>query len=76
MSAMKLNTISELAQLAGVSTATASRALAGSDLVNKKTRDKIIKIAEQYDFKPNELYPYGGMGQRYSWEKLLLGGQR
>ena len=55
MSAMKLNTISELAQLAGVSTSTASRALAGSDLVNKKTRDKIIKIAEQYDFKPNEL---------------------
>lgn len=47
--------MSELAELAGVSTSTASRALSGSSLVNKKTRDKIVEIAAQYDFKPNEL---------------------
>lgn len=55
MTKTKLNKISDLAELAGVSTATASRALAGSSLVNRKTRDRIIEIANQYDFKPNEL---------------------
>lgn len=55
MTRTKLKKISDLAELAGVSTATASRALAGSSLVNQKTRDRIIEIADQYDFRPNEL---------------------
>lgn len=55
MSRAKLHSISELAKLAGVSTSTASRALSGSNLVNKKTRDRVIEIAAQYEFKPNEL---------------------
>lgn len=55
MTKIKITKISELAELAGVSTATASRALAGSDLVNKKTRERIVGIATEYDFRPNEL---------------------
>lgn len=55
MTRTKIKKISDLAELAGVSTATASRALAGSNLVNQKTRDRIIEIANEYDFRPNEL---------------------
>ncbi len=55
MTKTKITTISELAELAGVSASTVSRALAGSTLINSKTRDRIVNIANQYDFKPNEL---------------------
>lgn len=54
MSNIKINKISDLAQVAGVSTATASRALAGSKLVNDKTRKRIIEIANQHGYRPNE----------------------
>lgn len=49
----KVNTLSDIAKLAGVSESTVSRALAGSKLVNAKTRDKIAQIADELDFTVN-----------------------
>lgn len=47
-------TMDELATLANVSVSTVSRALAGSSLVNAKTRNRIIALAEQHQFQVNE----------------------
>lgn len=45
--------MAELARRAGVSVSTISRALAGSPLVNKATRDKVSALARELDFRPN-----------------------
>lgn len=45
-------TIKEIARLAGVSTATVSRAFSNKDYVNPKTRAEILRIAEQKGFSP------------------------
>lgn len=44
---------SEIAKLAGVSTATVSRVMNGDDKVTEKTRDKVIKIIEQCSYVQN-----------------------
>lgn len=49
----KIKNITELAELAGVSPGTVSRALAGSELISKKTRERIQAIAQEHDFRPN-----------------------
>lgn len=46
-------TLADIARKAGVSTGTVSRALSGTDLVNDKTKAKIMAIAEQLNYKPN-----------------------
>ena len=46
-------TIKELADLAGVSTATVSRALNNSPGISEKTRKRILDIAEKMDYQPN-----------------------
>ena len=51
----RVRNITELAQLAGVSPGTVSRALANSHLIAQKTRDRIQAIAREHDFKPNAL---------------------
>lgn len=51
----RIRNIAELARLAGVSTGTVSRALAGKSLVNKETRERIQAIARQHDFRPNQM---------------------
>ena len=46
-------TISDVARHAGVSVATASRALNGKDVVNPKTRDRILVVMEELGFSPS-----------------------
>lgn len=46
-------TLKELAQLAGVTSGTVSRALSGSSLVTPATRDMIIALAREHGFTPN-----------------------
>ncbi len=50
---LKVRNITDLARLAGVSTGTVSRALANSELISKKTRDKVQALAREHDFRPN-----------------------
>ncbi|WP_414902101.1 LacI family DNA-binding transcriptional regulator [Sphingomonas flavalba] len=51
----KIRTIYDLARLAGVSAATVSRALAGKDVVNSETSERIRALAKQHDFRPSAL---------------------
>ncbi|MYD97504.1 MAG: LacI family transcriptional regulator [Gammaproteobacteria bacterium] len=46
-------TASEIAELAGVSQSTVSRALRGSPLVNPATRERILRIAKENHYKAN-----------------------
>lgn len=45
--------MSDIAKLAGVSKSTVSRALAGSTLVNQQTRDLVMKIAKEQNYRLN-----------------------
>ncbi|NBC37124.1 substrate-binding domain-containing protein [Novosphingobium sp. FSY-8] len=49
----RIRNIKELAELAGVSTGTVSRALAGSELISLKTRQRIQALADEHGFRPN-----------------------
>ncbi len=49
----RVRNITDLAQLAGVSPGTVSRALADSHLIAKKTRDRIQAMAREHEFRPN-----------------------
>jgi LacI family transcriptional regulator len=55
LQARKAATLSQVAQLAGVSIATASRALNGRDEVRIETRDRVLAAAEKLSFRPNVL---------------------
>lgn len=46
-----LHRLEDLAELAGVSISTISRALSGSQLVNKATRQKIIELAQKNNYQ-------------------------
>lgn len=48
-------TLSDVARLAGVSTATASKALNGRDQVRAETRQRVVEAAERLSFRPNSL---------------------
>ncbi len=49
----RIRNITDLAKLAGVSPGTVSRALADSQLIAKKTRERIQELAREHDFRPN-----------------------
>ena len=49
----KAVTIRDVARRAGVSVATASRALNGKQVVNAKTRDRILAVMEELGFRPS-----------------------
>jgi DNA-binding LacI/PurR family transcriptional regulator len=51
----RLRNITELAKLAGVSPGTVSRALAGKNLVNPATRDRIQALAREHGFRLNQM---------------------
>jgi LacI family transcriptional regulator len=48
-------TLADVARLAGVSIATASKALNGRDHVRAETRHRVVEAAEQLSFSPNTL---------------------
>lgn len=52
---LRVSTLADVARLAGVSVATASKALNGRDQVRAETRQKVISAAEQLAFRPNSL---------------------
>ena len=54
-SGRKPPTLTDVARLAGVSIATASKALNGRDQVSPVTRERVIVAAEQLSFAPNAL---------------------
>ena len=49
----KAVTIRDVARQAGVSVATASRALNGKNIVNPQTRDRILTVVEELGFRPS-----------------------
>ncbi|MCX5496801.1 substrate-binding domain-containing protein [Kaistia dalseonensis] len=48
-------TSKELAKLAGVSSATISRAFSPDSRIGSATRDRVLSIARQYDYQPNAI---------------------
>lgn len=47
--------LSDIAKLAGVSKATASRALSNPALVSQETRQRVLDVAREYNFRPNAM---------------------
>jgi DNA-binding LacI/PurR family transcriptional regulator len=53
MSKKEVNTIADIARLAGVSKSTVSRALSDSPLIGEETKERIRAIAKEYNFQIN-----------------------
>lgn len=50
----QVKTLADIAAIAGVTTATVSRALAGHGPISETTRRRVADIAELHDFQPNQ----------------------
>lgn len=59
-------TIKDIAKVAGVSHMTVSRALNGSDAVTDETRERVLKIAEELNYRPNLQARSLVMNRKYS----------
>jgi DNA-binding LacI/PurR family transcriptional regulator len=53
MAVPRVNTIADIAKIAGVSKSTVSRALNGSSLIGVETRERIVAIAREHRFEMN-----------------------
>jgi DNA-binding LacI/PurR family transcriptional regulator len=51
----RVRNIADLAELAGVTAGTVSRALSGKGFISEKTRERIRALAEEHKFRPNVL---------------------
>ena len=51
----RMSTIYEVSKLAGVSSATVSRVLNGSDKVRAKTREKVLAAMRELEYRPNPM---------------------
>jgi DNA-binding LacI/PurR family transcriptional regulator len=51
----RVRNIAELAQIAGVSAGTVSRALSGTGLISEQTRERIRELARVHEFTPNAM---------------------
>jgi DNA-binding LacI/PurR family transcriptional regulator len=51
----QIRSLADLAKLAGVTPGTVSRALSGTGLIGAATRERIRKLAEEHDYRPNIL---------------------
>ncbi len=49
----RVRNIAELAEIAGVTAGTVSRALSGKGFISEKTRERIKALAEEHNFRPN-----------------------
>lgn len=47
--------IKDVAKIAGVSPSTVSRVLSGSDLISQKTKEKVMKVVNDFNYKPNAI---------------------
>ena len=52
---MKKATIYDVAREAGVSLATVSRVINGASVVREKTKEKVMKVIDELNFKPNQI---------------------
>ena len=52
---MKKATIYDVAREAGVSLATVSRVINGSSVVREKTKEKVMRVIDELNFKPNQI---------------------
>lgn len=59
-------TAKEIAALAGVSRGTVDRALKNRPRISRETKERILKITEQYNYKPNLI----GKALVSSWQKV------
>ena len=50
---MSVRTIKDIAKICNCSTSTVSRAINGESGINKKTRERILQVIEEYNFIPN-----------------------
>jgi DNA-binding LacI/PurR family transcriptional regulator len=50
----QVKTVADLARLAGVSTSTVSRALAGNPVIKQATRDRVARLASEHGFQLNQ----------------------
>ncbi|MBQ9643307.1 MAG: LacI family DNA-binding transcriptional regulator, partial [Lachnospiraceae bacterium] len=58
--------IYDIAEMAGVSIATVSRVMSGSDKVSDKTRKKVLSVIEESGYTPNVFAQGLGVGTIHS----------
>jgi len=63
MATYKKVTIVDIARMAGVSTTTVSRVING-DGARRETKDKVLRIIEKYDYRPDTYAQYLGRRNR------------